>query len=797
MSISARRLQKAGRGGEVLVSVLAQQNTGTWSGTSVTVTLPSTPASTSCLILFVAGNTTLSTPSGWTLRESQVNYMGHYCYTRTGTTQSSWTVSTAAGQGTWWLGEVTNAAYDASASANATAFDTTYTTPLIVPTTGTRMLLASIGSLSSTGVRTASGWTNSFNEVADICQATADNPMQGVATRTVTSNGSASYSTAATLSATSNGRSAIICSLVTSASGGGSDVTPPSVPTGLVATAAGSTAVNLTWTASTDNIGVDHYIIYRGGTQVGIAAGTSYSDTGLSPSTSYTYTVRAVDTSSNQSTLSQTASATTSGTGGAQKVAVIGDSLTYQDGGGQGNVPATMESVGWPSGGTWFYGVVGKAINDPDSNGKTTVQTIADCRAAIGEPDVWVIALGTNDALTYASPSKISTDIQAVLTALGSSARVVWVNVGGDPARDLNTLAVDVNAGILSAVNARPKTLLADWQNFIIPNNQASYWLDRTHMYPNGYDVRNMFVARLARDAQYMQYTVSGWPDATNTGWQHTGITLTTVTPGMSGSGWYTDVVGGNNMFYVNQNGAVVDGLDIQGFGVKVMANNVTMKRCRIRNGGYYSVFVGDLPTEYHHFTMEDVELDGMNDPANPTVAVNATANATFRRCNIYGMGSTAARIGTANLFEDNYFHDYNQLPGEHLAGTSTNAGETGVVIRHNTIKIAASGASSTLAFYRDFGNPSNILVLQNNLHGGNYTIMTGVRDSGGTYPAINDMRFHGNTIGREYYADGGLLGPVAQFSYANGSGNLWSGNTWGGGAAATGAHATGSLVIP
>src|SRR4029077_11273760 len=79
------------------------------------------------------------------------------------------------------------------------------------------------------------------------------------------------------------------------------DTTPPSVPTGLTATAASSSQINLSWTASTDNVGVAGYKVYRGGTQVGTSSTTSYSDSGLAASTSYNYTVAAYDAAGNTS----------------------------------------------------------------------------------------------------------------------------------------------------------------------------------------------------------------------------------------------------------------------------------------------------------------------------------------------------------------------------------------------------------------------------------------------------------------------------------------------------------------
>src|SRR5262249_45236195 len=67
------------------------------------------------------------------------------------------------------------------------------------------------------------------------------------------------------------------------------DTVPPSAPTGLAATAVSTTQINLSWNPSTDNVGVTGYQILRGGTQVGTSTSTTFSDTGLSPSTAYSY----------------------------------------------------------------------------------------------------------------------------------------------------------------------------------------------------------------------------------------------------------------------------------------------------------------------------------------------------------------------------------------------------------------------------------------------------------------------------------------------------------------------------
>lgn len=194
----------------VPASGILQQNSGLWTGTSLAVTLPGSTSSSSIVALFVAGNTIVPTPAGWTLRESQVEEMGHYLFTRTGGT-SSWNITTNNGVGTWYAAEI-GGAYDISASAHNTDGSHEYATPTLTPTAGSRLLLASIAGATAAGVYTITDWTNSFTEVADLGNPTDDNPMQGVAVRTVTADGVTAYGATATYSQSVSTRSAIIAS---------------------------------------------------------------------------------------------------------------------------------------------------------------------------------------------------------------------------------------------------------------------------------------------------------------------------------------------------------------------------------------------------------------------------------------------------------------------------------------------------------------------------------------------------------------------------------------------------------
>ncbi len=102
------------------------------------------------------------------------------------------------------------------------------------------------------------------------------------------------------------------------AGSGGSDTTAPSAPTNLAATPS-STQVSLTWTASTDNVGVTGYNVFRctgsfcsPGTLIGTSATNSYTDTTVAAGTTYNYTVKAYDAAGNISSASNKVKVTTS-----------------------------------------------------------------------------------------------------------------------------------------------------------------------------------------------------------------------------------------------------------------------------------------------------------------------------------------------------------------------------------------------------------------------------------------------------------------------------------------------------
>ena len=195
--------------------------------------------------------------------------------------------------------DVTAAATGNSASSNSGTATTTNATDLIF----------GAGTTTTHYTGPGSGFTQRIitNPDGDI-----------VEDRTVTAVGS--YSAVAPMA---SGRWAMQMVAFRTPVSGGTDTTPPTAPSGLAANAISSSQINLSWTASTDNVGVTNYLIEQcqgsgcsSFTQIGTASATTFSNTGLTANTSYSYRVRATDAANNLSAYSNTASAATSGAAG-------------------------------------------------------------------------------------------------------------------------------------------------------------------------------------------------------------------------------------------------------------------------------------------------------------------------------------------------------------------------------------------------------------------------------------------------------------------------------------------------
>ncbi|MBM7565120.1 fibronectin type III domain-containing protein [Paenibacillus sacheonensis] len=199
------------------------------------------------------------------------------------------------------------------------------------------------------------------------------------------------------------------------------DTTAPSAPTGLSAPTKSNVTVDLSWTASTDNVGVIGYDVYKAGVLIGSTSGagaTTYGVTGLTPSTAYSFTVKAKDASGNVSAASNTLNVTTAA--GDTQAPTAPSNLTS---------PAktdTSVSLSW-SASTDNVGVTGYNIY----NGASLAGTTTGANAT----SITLTGLSASTTFTYTVKAK---DASNNLSAASNSLSVTtdpaanWTNCAGE-----------------------------------------------------------------------------------------------------------------------------------------------------------------------------------------------------------------------------------------------------------------------------------------------------------------------------------------------------------------------------
>jgi len=237
------------------------------------------------------------------------------------------------------------------------------------------------------------------------------------------------------------------------------DTTAPSVPLNLTATAKSDTRIDLGWSASTDEVdgsGLAGYRIYRDGALLTTVTTTTFSDTGLSANTLYTYTATAFDVADNESSASLPAGATTNSTGGIFSLSGHVDShlvdhwagnavylflgnVTPDDRDGDGGDPLEVASVSQSvSGCEWGYHFSGLAAGD---------YTLAFTASAdLDDPAV-------NDTLVFSKPvqltigaSNVTQDfapLPSSIIRVGPGRVYTTVKAAADVAKDGDVIEID------------------------------------------------------------------------------------------------------------------------------------------------------------------------------------------------------------------------------------------------------------------------------------------------------------------------------------------------------------------
>lgn len=227
-----------------------------------------------------------------------------------------------------------------------------------------------------------------------------------------------------------------------------SDTQAPTVPGTPAASNVTQTSCTLTWTASTDNVAVTGYNIYQGATLKGTSTTNSFSVTGLSCGTAYSFTVRATDAAGNLSAASTAANVTTSACAGAQTINPNADTDAQSDVAAGTNT--TLSASQWN---TMYLKFTLSTVSGTISNAKlklykTDAQT-ATLYINYASPDTWVEG-GTKPtagaAITSITLPAVAGYVEADVTA------AVNTEVAGDK---VISFAVTTSVGNWISFNSR------------------------------------------------------------------------------------------------------------------------------------------------------------------------------------------------------------------------------------------------------------------------------------------------------------------------------------------------------
>lgn len=137
-------------------------------------------------------------------------------------------------------------------------------------------------------------------------------------------------------------------------------------------------------------------------------------------------------------------------------VAVVGDSLTES---AAGEIEATLAGRGIAT--ITIEGLTNRRMVRVADGVPPGTEAVSDVLAAPGgEPDLWVIALGTNDVGGAASPEEFAADMRTLLGGVPADAPVVWVDVF---VGDMDAESRAANAVIRDVLAARPEWSVVDW----------------------------------------------------------------------------------------------------------------------------------------------------------------------------------------------------------------------------------------------------------------------------------------------------------------------------------------------
>ncbi len=205
--------------------------------------------------------------------------------------------------------------------------------------------------------------------------------------------------------------------------------------------------------------------------------------------------------------------------------------------------------------------------------------------------------------------------------------------------------------------------------------------------------------------------------------------------------------------------GTVIDGkLITKPLVIAASAHDVTIKNSRIAARGYWLV-LNDAGAK--NLQIIDTEMDGLGDESGD--AAIAGENYTLVRVNIHGTVD-GLKLGDNVAVQDSYIHDLVLTADSHNDGMQS-LGSDDVLLRHNTV-IMPEGSTSAILLSTGSADSMRRIVIDNNLLGGGaYTVYGGYEAGVDDLSKISDIVIVNNHITTAVFPNGGAYGPLASVS--------------------------------
>lgn len=528
------------------------------------------------------------------------------------------------------------------------------------------------------------------------------------------------------------------------------DTTPPSAPTNLVLAADDGYTVNLSWIASTDNVAITKYQVFRDGVLLGDASAstTIYHDQTVVPGNNYNYTIKAVDANNNVSSASN------------EPIITLEPTSIWIDGDSPENIdtdPSAVELgvkfrplVDGHVSGVRFYKGAGNTGTHVGSLWSSAGDRMADVTFSGETASGWqtasfdtpvAVTAGTTYVVSYSAPNGNISYSSNYFTTVGITSQYLTALASG----------VDGDNGVYSTTPGTFPT------NSFGNNN---YWVDATFI-PH----RN--AGGPAPKEQDNSVVYPGFPGSNNTGVQ-VGKRLPIRDRGI----------------IAGQDGSVIENIEIND-AVTVRAADTVIKNSKINDSIVY-LDIDAAGSADWFVTIEDSEINA----GTLRRGVVTLGQYSIVRSNIYG-GQSGVICARNCSVEDSWIHGQYLPDNEdwHLNGFLNNGGD-GMTMRGNTISCdhanngVGGGCSAAISLFADFDDITNVTIDGNLLTANaqqGYCLAAGHSATKPFGTGAANIIVTNNVFQRGSNNLCGAFGPVTDY-YIGGNpppGSTWSGNVW------------------